>query len=371
MRLLRSAPSLSTAASRARGCALAALVVAAAILSACTSNRGAGPSAKGASRAAATELDPSLTVASIDGIPLTAAELDKHVSEALRRAEKEHSERVHGIRREGLEQLVAERLMNLEAGARGITPEELFMQEVVAKVPVPDEAQVRELYETMIRPRYPVAFEDVADRIAAQLQQEARATRGRTFIESLSEKYKVALSLPAPPVERVEVAATGPSKGPAKAPVTIVAFSDFECPFCSRANAPLEQVVKAYGDKVRVVFRQFPLSFHAKAQKAAEASLCAHDQGKFWDMHDRLFAEQDKLEVDQLKEHARGLGLDGALFDGCLDRGDKAAVVQADLSDGQRAGVEGTPAFFINGRLVSGAQPFEEFAKVIDAELAN
>jgi protein-disulfide isomerase len=186
----------------------------------------------------------------------------------------------------------------------------------------------------------------------------------------LKEKYGVQILLQEP---RVEVAADGfPSKGPANAPVTIVEFSDFECPFCSRVVPTLDQVHEKYGEKVRLVFRQFPLhSIHPNAQKAAEASLCAHDQGKFWEMHDLMFEEQKQLTVAQLKEKARRLELDGGRFDQCLDSDRHADAVRQDLRDGMVVGVTGTPAMFVNGRFISGAVPFEQLAQIVDEELAK
>jgi protein-disulfide isomerase len=132
----------------------------------------------------------------------------------------------------------------------------------------------------------------------------------------------------------------------------------------------LEQVKQNYGDKVRLVFRQFPLNIHPNAQKAAEASLCANDQGKFWEMHDLMFAAQRQLTVENLKEKAQRLELDTAAFGQCLDSDKYAAQVQADLEAGMQAGVTGTPAMFINGIPISGAVPYEQLAQVIDAELA-
>ena len=127
--------------------------------------------------------------------------------------------------------------------------------------------------------------------------------------------------------------------------------------------------MKAYPDKVRLVFRQFPLEFHKQAPKAAEAALCANDQGKFWEMHDTLFANQKELEVPKLKEYAKKVGLDTAKFDKCLDSGEKAATIKADQEAGAKVGVNGTPAFFINGIMISGAQPLDEFKSIIDSEL--
>jgi protein-disulfide isomerase len=150
-----------------------------------------------------------------------------------------------------------------------------------------------------------------------------------------------------------------------------VEFSDFECPYCGSAHDTVEQVMNSYAGKVRLVYRQFPLSFHPHAAKAAEASLCAADQGKFWEYHDVLFKNQKKLEPTELKAHASEVGLDGQKFGQCLDSGDKKKAVDADQQAGLAAGVGGTPAFFINGIFLNGAQPIDEFKKVIDAELAS
>ena len=157
------------------------------------------------------------------------------------------------------------------------------------------------------------------------------------------------------------------ARGPADAVVTVVEFSDFQCPFCSRVLPTFEQVNKAYGDKIRFVFRQFPLeSIHPQARKAAEASLCARDQGKFWEMHDAMFADQAGLAVDKLKEKAAKIGLDAAQFASCLDGGKAAAEVTADLGVGQAVGVSGTPSTYVNGRMIDGAVDFAAMSKLID-----
>jgi len=173
-----------------------------------------------------------------------------------------------------------------------------------------------------------------------------------------------------------------PSWGPADASVTIIEFSDFQCPFCVRFwNQTLPQIKQEYQGKVRFVYRDFPLTnIHAWAQKAAEAAECADDQDKFWEYHDLIFANQgalsEQLNTEGLdgvlatfKSYAPDLGLDTAPFDDCLESGKYTSEVQKDTQDGQSYGVTGTPAFFINGQLVSGAQPFAAFKTVIDAAL--
>jgi protein-disulfide isomerase len=188
------------------------------------------------------------------------------------------------------------------------------------------------------------------------------------FIDRLKKELNVKVALKAP---RHEVAAEGPSKGPATAPITIVEFSDFECPFCVKAEDTVKKVLDAYPGKIRLVYRDFPLPFHPSAQKAAEAAQCAGDQGKYWDMHEKLFANQKALEPAALKGYAKDLKLDQAKFDKCLDSGEKAKVVETNKKAGEKLGVTGTPAFFINGIQLTGAQPFEEFKSVIDQELAS
>jgi protein-disulfide isomerase len=153
------------------------------------------------------------------------------------------------------------------------------------------------------------------------------------------------------------------------APVTVVDFWYFLCSFCARARPTVNRVRETYGDKVRWAFRHFPLDFHAQAQKAGEASACAGEQGRFWEMHDLLWANTSRLQVADLKAHAATLGLDGARFGQCLDSGRHAGLVEADLQAGQGYGVSGTPAFFVNGRPLVGAQPFDTFVQVIDDEL--
>jgi len=154
-----------------------------------------------------------------------------------------------------------------------------------------------------------------------------------------------------------------PSWGPADAPVTIVEFSDFQCPYCARfVTQTLPQIRQQYEGKVRFVFRDFPLStIHENAEKAAEAAECANEQGKFWEYHDKLFSSQSALDVASLKSYASQLGLDTATFDECLDSNKYAEEIQKDVQDGTSYGVDGTPAFFVNGQLVVGALPFADY----------
>jgi protein-disulfide isomerase len=172
-------------------------------------------------------------------------------------------------------------------------------------------------------------------------------------------------------LKRIAVPADGPSRGSRAAKVTIVEFSDFECPFCARVQATLQRLLREHPDDVRIVFRHLPLAFHAHAALAAEAAVAADEQGKFWEMHDRLFDDQIALERAGLERSASALGLDLPRFRAALDSHRGKATVDADVALAGRLHVRGTPNFFINGRHVMGAQPYEEFARIVDDEIAR
>jgi len=179
---------------------------------------------------------------------------------------------------------------------------------------------------------------------------------------------------PSPSFDMVELADDDTIKGDPNAPVTIVEWSDFECPFCTRFYTnTLGQIDEQYikTGKVKLYYRDFPLSFHKNAQKAAEAAECAGDQGKFWEMHDALFDNGVSGGTSSFKQFAEDLGLNSVDFDDCLDSGKYADEVKQDMADGTAVGIRGTPGFIINGQLVSGAQPFSVFQQIIEAELAK
>lgn len=168
-----------------------------------------------------------------------------------------------------------------------------------------------------------------------------------------------------------EVTSDDHINGLANAKATLIVYSDFECPYSFNHKETIDKIVENYGNQVRVIFRHYPLSFHVNAQKAAEASECAADQGKFWEMHDKIFAASEigTMSVDKWKEEAKNLGLNTKKFNECLDSGKYASEIGAEEEAGLAAGVEGTPATFVNGELVSGAVPYEQFKQIIDSYL--
>ena len=317
------------------------------------------------------QADPNTVVGRVQGQQITLSELETVAGEQLtgveaqlRQCERQAEQSRFQVLQGALQEEIQRRLVAAEAEKAGQSPDEYLAANL--QVPPVTDADVEAFYNEN-KPRIGErTLEQVGPQIRQYLEQQNRAQTEQAFYSGLADKYEVDFLLEPP---RTQVAAEGPAKGPADAPVTIVEFSDFECPFCSRVNPTLDQVRANYGDKVRIVFRQFPLNIHPNAQKAAEASLCAHDQGKFWEMHDLMFAEQRQLTVENLKEKATRLELDTEAFNQCLDSGKYAARVQADMQAGVEAGVSGTPAMFINGIPVSGAVPYEQLSQVIDAEL--
>jgi protein-disulfide isomerase len=341
------------------------VVVAAAIAAiACQSPRSAQPANGGQKQ------DPSTPVAKIGGKVVTAGELDALVKADLARLEQQYNEQRYQLRHNALERMLLQRAVEEKAKAKGLTTEELLKQEIEGKIPEPSDEEIRALYDRAKAggqqlPPLDQVKPDIARYIKSQKGQAAVAE----YTEQVKKDAQIEILLPPYEPPKVEVAATGPSKGPANAPITIVEFSDFECPYCVRAEETVKQVLAAYPDKIRLVYRDYPLPMHAKAPKAAEAAHCAGDQGKYWEMHGKLFENAQKLDVADLKGYARAIGADGGQFDRCLDSGEKAKDVEAHKKAGEEAGVQGTPAFFINGRPLSGAQPLEAFKKIIDDEL--
>ena len=252
-------------------------------------------------------------------------------------------------------------------GADQRTKAELINIEVDSDLPHPPDEVVQSYYE-FNKARFPGPRTQALEKVRKYLFDRTRRNTYDNYIHTLSQQYGVKTFLDPP---RQQIATAGfPAKGPATAPVTIIEFSDFECPYCGNLEPTLKLVEKNYGDKVRFVYRQFPLPWvHPHALKAAEASLCASEQNRFWEFHDALFANQRDLTVEALKRRAADLKLDTVKFNSCLDSGNQAAVVSKDVAAGHQAGVEGTPTVFINGRMIYGTQAYPDFKEVIDAEL--
>ena len=331
-----------------------------------------GSSGAAAPASGGIAMDPTAKLGEMDGQPITYGDLqaDKDQGSKLKQAETKALTDLYEARHGALEELMNKRMLEGEAKAKGKTLEEWFKTDFMAGIPDPSEDELKKVYEEhkgQIPPGQ--SFEDLKPRLSQFVKQSAGKEHMSKLIETLKAKHGVTVALAPPELPRVEIAATGPARGPESAKVTIVEFSDFQCPFCGREAPVVDKLMKDYDGKVKLVFRHFPLDFHPFAAKAAEAGACAADQNKFWEMHDKMFGNQQKLTIDDLKGYAKAIGIDAGKFDKCLDSGEKKASVDSDEKAGAAAGVNGTPAFFINGIFVNGAVPYEQLKDAVDREL--
>lgn len=316
-------------------------------------------------RAETTATEPP---AEVNGEAITAKDLERALGAKLSKLE----EQIYHLKRQQLEALIAQRLLAQEAAKRGVSVAVLLDAEVTAKAEPVTEEEIEDYYQAN-KSRLRGDEATIRQNVRARLQQQKVAARRKLFVESVRSQAKVLVHLQPPPVFRVAVSVEGaPVRGAAEAPVTLVEFSDFHCSFCKRAQTTLAQLLERFPGKVRHVYRDFPIDhLHPQARRAAEAARCAQDQGKFWDYHDVLFTHAPKATTEDLGRYAVQVGLDRATFERCLSGGTHRATVQRDLDEGTRLGVTATPAFFVNGRPLSGAQPLDAFVRVVEEELAR
>jgi len=307
-------------------------------------------------------------LAEVDGRVVTRAEVDRTAGTELRNLRQ----RLYQLERQKLDEYIGATLLTEEAKERGVSVSTLLEQEVNNKVQPVSEDEIQAFYKKN-KDRLRVELDKVHDQIRDYLGQQRTAERKNEYFKTLRAKAKITTYLKAPPIYRAEVVTNGaPSKGTGNAPVKIVKFEDFECPFCKTVQPTLTELLKKYDGKVRLVHKDLPLeAIHPQATLAAEAARCAGDQSKFWEYHDTLYGKAPKLGAGDLKSYAKEIGLNTAAFDQCLESGTHKNVVQKDLAEGAKLGLTGTPSFFINGREISGAQPLEAFSAIIDEELAR
>lgn len=302
--------------------------------------------------------------AMVNSLPITMAELDDASQDAMQKVQSE----IYKIKKRQLDVLIEEKLIETAAAAKGMTKEEYINAEVTSNVTEPSDNEIKAMYEAR-KDSYKEPLDKAKVQIANYLKQNRENRLYRNMITKLRGEADVKILLQPP---RVEIDLENLSVfGEDDAPVTIVEFSDYECPFCKRVRPTIWKLTEDYKDRVRYVFVDFPLSFHKKAQKAHEAARCAEDQGKYYEYNRKLFDNQKNIGLKDLKKYAKELGLDTKKFDNCLDGGEKAAMVKENIQKGANAGVSGTPAFFINGIMLSGARPHSAFVEIIEEELAR
>jgi protein-disulfide isomerase len=321
----------------------------------------APPPAPQGKDAAAPAASPA--VALVNGAAVTEKELEDLLGTALTVKRQEE----YALKREALNDLIFLKLQEEAAKKEGITAEALYQKRVLDAAGEPTEEQVTAFY-TQNKARLNPDEKEARKQVTEYLKGQGIAQKEQAFRDELMAAAKVEIKMRPP---RLDLArGTAPLKGPEKAPVTIVEYTDFQCPYCSRVQTTLDKIFVDYKDKVNLVFKDFPLDFHKDAKGAHNAALCAQDQGKFWEYHDVLFKNQQKIGGEDLKKYATDLGLDMAKFTACVDSKAHEKTILANIQEGQSLGVTGTPCYFINGRALKGAQPYEQFKALIDEELS-
>jgi protein-disulfide isomerase len=297
---------------------------------------------------------------------ITAAELEQN--EELQRQLISIRQQEYDLKKQYIERMVFDRLVELAAEGEGLTSEEYLRQNVVEKSVEPNEQQINAIM-TQYRARLDPDPEKAREQVVAALKQQVQGQAQAMLKDKLFAEAGVQVLLE-PLRFDVVVAEHHPSRGgSADALVVLVEYTDFQCPFCSRVQPTLDAIIERYGDNVQHVFKQLPLAMHAEARLAAEASLCAADQGRFWELHDWLFSNSKNISKETLTKQAAELELDEAVFTECIDDKLHSAEVQQDMIEAQSFGISGTPGFVINGRALRGAQPMDAFVEVINDEL--
>jgi protein-disulfide isomerase len=266
--------------------------------------------------------------------------------------------------RDALNDLIDNALLEKQANREGVSVDGLIAKHVTDNLKAPSEEQLRFYYEVMNTDQ---PYEQVREKIVQSLRELRLSNARANYISSLRSQYGVVVELSEPSAQ-VDVA-NAFRIGSQGAPVQLVEFADYECPYCQKVYSDLNALQQHFGDKLSVVFKDFPLPMHPLAEKAAEAARCAGAQGKFWEFHDALFKDK-KLQVPDLKDEARTLQLDTARFDECLDSGAETAAVKKDATEGKNLGLTGTPSFFVNGHFLTGALSYFKLSQTVDQELS-
>jgi protein-disulfide isomerase len=306
---------------------------------------------------------PAEVAATLAGRTITLDEVDRRAAAQLMRVRQEQYE----ARAQALDAILDQEVLQREADAKHVAIDRLIETEVAAKQTAPTPAEIDTFFVQNRGQMGGRTLEQSAAQITEALRNARFAEARSDFVRALRRKYDVRVALE-PPRFAVSVD-DDPARGPAKAPVTIVEFSDFQCPYCDRAERTIDQVLEKYGDRVRLVFRDFPLSIHPDAENAAVAANCALAQGKYWPMNRAMFANSSKLSLSDLAATAVSVGLDVSRFRACMESDEARAEVRKDVADGQALGLSGTPTFFVNGVMIVGAREADVFTRAIDREL--
>jgi protein-disulfide isomerase len=310
-------------------------------------------------------------VAVWSGGSLSCAELEARAGAQLLRAEADYQRRRYDILQGQVRAQVQQALLESEARARGFASVEALAADTSERVQV-SEAEVDAFFEETAGEYEPGEAPPSREEVRAWIHSLKATEAWKAYVDGLWERNAARVLLREPEPMRVKVSADDDAvRGNPRAQVTIIEFSDFQCPFCGKVVPTLKDLLSSYEGRVRWVYRDFPLGFHPRATAAAVAAECAGQQGRFWAMHDLLMENQRTLEDADLSAMAARLGVDMGRWTACLADPRVHEEIQHDIAEGTAAGVTGTPTFFVNGAILSGAQPRERFVEAIERELAG
>lgn len=302
-------------------------------------------------------------LAQVNGEPLT----EKDLGMRLRM-------RLFDFKKNLVESHLRENYLDKYLAKKGYSRQDFFEKEIKGKAEEVSDSEARKFYKENFGSRSKQTYDQLQDNMKNSIKQRLKQQKMRDvqqkFFDDLLSDVEIVYNFSKPVVE-VKIFDKEIEKGNKNAPVTIVEYTEFKCPYCKRAQATLDKIHKEYGNKIRHIFRNFPIPSHKFAREAANAAYCAHEQGKFWEYHDKLFENQTQISEENIIKWAEEFKLDMSKFKKCYEAKTYDNLIERDLKEAEKLDVSSTPTFFINGTVVLGAQPFEEFKKVIDSELKN
>lgn len=304
--------------------------------------------------------DSSAVVAEVNGHQYTRADLEQLQGSDLLQAKYKY----YQVEQKAVEKLVREKLLEDAAKKEGVSPQDLLKKHVDPQVKQPSEAEIRFFYDVAQTDK---SLAEVHDQIRDQIIAARREKVAQAYLDTLRKQGHVRVELEPPTTAIASSTAGAPVLGPANAPIKIIEYADYQCPYCKQMYPVIKKLQKDFPN-TQLVYEDYPLPMHGNAQKAAEAAHCAGDQGKYWEYHDAIFEHNGPIDVPNLKDIAKGMKLDQAKFDQCLDSGADAAVVAKGKDQGKQLGLTGTPTIFINGHMITGATSYDTLKDVVVQE---
>ena len=314
---------------------------------------------------------PKTAMGTINGSPIYPSEMTLEVQNRIRSVENELAQRRMHLMWVGMEELIDKKLVQEAATKEGVSPTEILKKNTATLLREPSENEIRIIFD-LNREALGVSYEIAKPFLKERLIQQEREELESTFLGSLRKNATIDYQIQVPNLPRIRMdSSNAPTSGPADAKVTLVEFSDFQCPYCARAKDLIKQLQELYPKNLKIVFRDFPLDQHPRATAAAVAAQCANQQGKFWEFHDLLFANSTALEDDDFDKYAQQVGLKSASFKDCRSSPQVFAIIKENKSLGVKYGVEGTPAIYINGIKLVGLLPLPLIRAIIDKEIGD